>query len=381
MTPATRLGSDLAALERALSALSRLYTDAGYEPVSPPHLFPADLMLDLYGEDIRARAFLFPGGGGDEVCLRPDFTVPVVLAHGERGWDRPASYAYQGPVFRRQATGSRRPVEYLQAGVENLGAADPAEAEAEVLALTLRGLALLDAGPLRVTTGDLGIVFGLLDALDMPTGRRARLRRHLWRPARFHALVAEAVADGAELTARRRALISAVGAPDPLAQIERLAAAEGEILGLREIEDIAERAAALAEAAAEPPMPAEQAELIEAILGVNGPAADALSRLRSLTMEAGVDLGRELDAFERRLGAMSRHGLEAGAMAFDADFGRNLEYYDGFVFEITGPDPALPLAGGGRYDSMTARLGAGRTVPAIGAMIRPEAALAIRGGR
>lgn len=381
MTPATRLGPDLAALDRALAALARLFDDAGYEAVSPPHLFPADLMLDLYGEDIRARAFLFPGGGGDEVCLRPDFTVPVVLAHGERGWDRPARYAYQGPVFRRQASGSRRPVEYFQAGIEYLGAADPAEAEAEVLTLTLRGLELLEVAPLRLTTGDLGIVFGLLNALDMPAGRRARLRRHLWRPARFHALVAAAVAGPTEVTARRARLIAAVGAPDPLAQIERLAASEGEILGLRDIEDIAERAAALAEAAAEPPMPAEQAELIEAVLGVNGPAEGALARLRGLTANAGIGLDRELDAFERRLEALARHGISGSELAFDADFGRNLEYYDGFVFEVSGPDPSLPLAGGGRYDSMTTRLGAGASVPAIGAMIRPEAALAMREGR
>ncbi|MCL5777130.1 ATP phosphoribosyltransferase regulatory subunit [Limibaculum sp. FT325] len=380
MTPPTRLGPDLAALERALGGLARLFTGAGYEAVSPPHLFPADLMLDLYGEDIRARAFLFPGGGGDEVCLRPDFTVPVVLAHGERGWGRPARYAYQGPVFRRQAAGSSRPVEYLQAGVENLGAADPAAAEAEVLDLTLRGLGLLGVGAHRVTTGDLGIVFGLLDALEMPAGRRARLRRHLWRPARFHALVAGAVAGAPAPTPRRAALIAAVAAPDPLARIERLAAAEGEIIGLREIEDIAERAAALAEAAAEPPMPAAQADLIEAALAVTGPAEQALARLRDLTAAAGVDLGPQLDAFARRLDAMAARGLDGATLAFDADFGRNLEYYDGFVFEITGPDPALPLAGGGRYDSMTARLGAGRAIPAIGAMIRPEAALAAAGG-
>ncbi|MDT8343177.1 MAG: ATP phosphoribosyltransferase regulatory subunit [Thermohalobaculum sp.] len=379
MTPATRLGPDLAALDTALAGLARLFDAAGYQAVSPPHLFAAELMLDLYGEDIRSRAFLFPGGGGDEVCLRPDFTVPVVLAHGEGGWARPARYAYQGPVFRRQAEGSRRPVEYIQAGVENLGAADPAAAEAEVLALILEGLRAIGASAPKVTTGDLGIVFGLLDALDMPAGRRARLRRHLWRPARFHALVSEAVAGGPPPTSRRTALIAAVAAPDPLARIERLAATEGEILGLREIEDIAERAAALAEAAAEPPMPAAQAELIEAVLAVTGPAAEALLRLRDLTASAGVDLGRQLDAFARRLDAMAARGLDAGAMAFDADFGRNLEYYDGFVFEVTAADPALPLAGGGRYDSMTARLGARPEVPAFGAMIRPEAVLAMRG--
>ena len=381
MTPATRQGDDLAALDGALARLAALFADAGYEAVSPPHLFPAELMLDLYGEDIRSRAFLFPGGGGgEELCLRPDFTVPVVLAHGADGWVRSARYAYQGPVFRRQASGSRRPVEYLQAGVENLGAPDPARAEADVLALTLEGVTALGVEGARLTTGDLGIVFALLDALDMPSGRRARLRRHIWRPARFHELVAEAVSGPSAPSARRAALIAAVAEPDAFARIERMAAEAGEILGLREIEDIAERAAALADAASQPPMPTEQAELIEAVLAVSAPAGDALAHLRELTAAAGVDLSPALDAMERRLDRINRLGLDAEEMAFEAAFGRTLEYYDGFVFEIAYPAADQPpIAGGGRYDSMTRRLGAHAPIAAVGAMIRPEAALAARG--
>ena len=40
-----------------------------------------------------------------------------------------------------------------------------------------------------------------------------------------------------------------------------------------------------------------------------------------------------------------------------------------------------PLAGGGRYDAMTRRLGAAAPVPAVGAMIRPEAVIAARTAR
>jgi ATP phosphoribosyltransferase regulatory subunit len=83
---------------------------------------------------------------------------------------------------------------------------------------------------------------------------------------------------------------------------------------------------------------------------------------------------------DRRLAAFSAVGLDVAAIAFDAAFGRNLEYYSGFVFEVITPGrPDLPpLAGGGRYDAMTGRLGAPGTVPAVGAMIRPEAALNAR---
>jgi ATP phosphoribosyltransferase regulatory subunit len=131
-------------------------------------------------------------------------------------------------------------------------------------------------------------------------------------------------------------------------------------------------------------MPAEQAELIGTALSIKGPAGNALARLRALTAEGTVDITEALDRFEARLAALDRAGIDAAALPFDASFGRNLEYYEGFVFEITaangsGGQPDLPpLAGGGRYDAMTRRLGAATAIPAVGAMIRPEAVLAAR---
>ncbi|MEM1384259.1 MAG: ATP phosphoribosyltransferase regulatory subunit [Pseudomonadota bacterium] len=376
-------GLDLAEVEHALERLAGLHAEAGYAIVSPTHLFRAELMLDLYGEDIRGRAFLFPGGGGgEELCLRPDFTVPVVLAHAAQGWDRQARYAYQGPVFRRQEPGSTRPVEYLQAGIENLGAADAATADSQVFSLTLKGIAEIGPEAIRVTTGDLGIPFALLEALAMPARRRQRLRRHFWRPARFRGLLDAAVRGPEAPSLRRADLIAALGAPDPVAAVATHAAAAGEITGLRELDELVSRAERLAGAEAEPPMPAEQAELIEAVTEVAGPSGEALSQLRRLTAEAGADITAALDRFEARLDALNRSGVDAEDLSFDAAFGRNLEYYDGFVFEVLaeGRTDLPPLAGGGRFDAMTRQLGAAHAIPAVGAMIRPEAALLARRG-
>ncbi len=406
---AVRQGEDHAAIEAVLATLAALFAGAGYAPVATAHLFEADTLIDLYGEDIRGRAFLFPGtgasagggAGGGELCLRPDFTVPVVRAHGATGWDRAARYAYQGPVFRRQDPGSTRPMEYLQSGIENLGATDAARADAQVFTLISEGLKAVNAGPVNVMTGDLGIAFALLDALPMPVRRRHQLRRHFWRPRRFHELIAEAIAGPAAPTPQRARLIAAasgsIAAKDDAANaitamdgaanaIAAIATDAGEPLGLREIDEIVTRTLALADAATFAPMPAEQAQLIETALSISGPAGNALARLRALTAEGGSDITPALDRFEARLAALEQAGVDAAALPFDAAFGRNLEYYEGFVFEITaqGRPDLPPLAGGGRYDAMTRRLGAGRAVPAVGAMIRPEvvleAALAAREG-
>ena len=72
------------------------------------------MLLDLYGEDIRARAYVTSDALRGEQMLRPDFTVPVVQMHMEHGAE-PARYTYSGEVFRRQED-DPRPRQRIHAG-------------------------------------------------------------------------------------------------------------------------------------------------------------------------------------------------------------------------------------------------------------------------
>jgi ATP phosphoribosyltransferase regulatory subunit len=67
-------------------------------------------------------------------------------------------------------------------------------------------------------------------------------------------------------------------------------------------------------------------------------------------------------------------------LAFEASHGRtSLEYYDGFVFSFHGPEGLPPVASGGRYDALTAVLGQGASIPAVGGVIRPGLVARLRG--
>lgn len=371
MLTTPRSGPAQSALNDALSLLSGLFAGAGFEPLATPYLFPGDVLLDVYGEDLRARAFLFPDQGrGTELCLRPDFTVPVALAHGDGGWDRKASYAYQGPVFRNQPHGQDRPVEYQQAGIERFGDQDTIQADAHIFALLHRGLAALGIGRPEATIGDLAIPFALLETLSMPDRRRAALKRHFWRPTRFQDLLRRACAPETP-SATRAKLLTAASKQDAIEQA-------GDVIGLRTPSEVADRLADLALELKADPMPQADADLITAVLAVHGPAVEATKALRALTADGRV--GAAIDQFEARLDALSQQGIDASRLVYDAGFGRNLEYYDGFVFEMRAPggDAHPPLAGGGRYDALTVRLGADAPIPAIGGIIRPEAVIEAR---
>lgn len=365
------MGPGLARLEGEVARVLGVLRSTGAMMVEPAALQPADVLLDLYGEDIRARAFVTRDEGA-ELMLRPDFTVPIVRLHMDAGAE-PARYVYCGPVWRRQDAGSTRPREFLQAGFEVFEGGDPAAHDAEVLGLIVEALG--DA-PVDLVTGDLGLALAAIDALETSAARKAALRRHVWRPARFRALLRQFGEGQGRETARRAALLATEAAGRTAEWV-----ADGVAVGLRAPEDVAARVAHLAEEAATPPLAAADVARIEAVLAVKGDAPVALAELRRLAGGA-PGLAAAVDRVEARLAAFSARGIAPEALRFEASFGRtSLEYYDGMVFGALprGRADLPPVASGGRYDALTRVLGGGSGIPAVGGIIRPEVLVAVCG--
>lgn len=347
--------------------LGAIFEGLGAQPVDTAILQPADVLLDLYGEDIRARAYVTADPLRGEMMLRPDFTVPVVRAHMEEGGD-PARYCYAGEVFRRQETDPERPIEFLQVGFEHFGG-DPAQADAEVFATIAEALAGLD---LRPATGDIGILMAAVRGLRTTEARKAALSRHVWRPRRFRALL-DRYGARVPLPAHKKALLAM---KDPFE-------AAGPVVGLRSREEVRARIATLRAEAETPPLSEEEVALIDAILDLRETAPNVLSSLRDIAVDMPA-IGDAVTGLSRRLDAMAARGVDVGTLPFEGSFGRTtLEYYDGFVFGFHHATRAdlPPVATGGRYDALTRVLGQGRAVPAVGGVVRPELVVRIREGR
>ena len=97
--------------------LQSVFLAAGAAEVQADILQPAETLLDLYGEDIRARAYGKSDALRGEQMLRPVITLPVVQMHIEH-WAAPATYRYNGIVFRLQEDDPNRANEYVQFGYE-----------------------------------------------------------------------------------------------------------------------------------------------------------------------------------------------------------------------------------------------------------------------
>jgi ATP phosphoribosyltransferase regulatory subunit len=370
-------------LEAQAQLLTAVFRAGGYELVAPAIIQPAGLLLDVVGEDLRARTYVFPDQDGNELCLRPDLTVPTCRLYLERDPSAasPARLCYNGPAFRYRPLDAPKgnPREFRQAGLEAFGLSDFGSADAEIVsrtATTARAAGLRD---IHLKLGDLGLFSALLDALAMPQRWRDRLRHQFWRPSAFRAEL-QRLTTAPDAAAKRlpKALAAALDPAKPHEALDIVAThltREGhDLQGTRSLEDITDGLLAIVADARTKALPAKDAALIEAVVAVHAPASQAVDKLAAAAKRPGLDVTAALDRFARRLALLRAGGADLERSEFSGDFGRKFEYYTGFVFELEAPALGRnnPIAGGGRYDGLLEAVGAPRRVPAVGAAIYTE---------
>ncbi|WP_174801996.1 ATP phosphoribosyltransferase regulatory subunit [Martelella limonii] len=357
--PSTSLPDCAGTILQAFAARDTALTDI-------PVIQPAAPFLDMAGEALRRRIFMTESETGESLCLRPEFTIPVCAHHIEKNAGTPKRYAYCGMVFRQARDDGAS--EFFQAGIEDLGSADFAAADARAIADALATLedCLPDAA-FTVTLGDQNLFEAVVRALGLPGGWQKRLIHAFGNHQRLNALLA------------------ALAKPQPVGGLDRRVAgflADGDEAGLIAHIDETMQATGYSTNASRSPEEIARRLKEKLALSVTSLDADALDALTSFldleisldrSAEAltafsekfGLDIGAAIAAFESRIEAISASGVAADAITYRAAFGRPLDYYTGLVFEISAANGAL-LAGGGRYDRLLTLLGAGDPIPAVG---------------
>lgn len=356
-----------------LAAVRAPLEGAGAERADAPLLQPLNLLLDLAGEAMRARLFVVQAEGGAESCLRPDFTVAIARRHIESG--RAAGlYWYEGAAFRA-SSGADRPEEFQQIGLEMFspGGGGVEAADAEIAGLAWRAARAGGRTDLSLRLGDVGLFAAFVESLALPDTLAARLKRVAGRPRLLWAELAragEAAAAGDGALSGLLAGLSEAQAGALLEEVWSLAGVEP--VGGRGPAEIAARLVRKAEAARAPNLTPQQADAVRAFMAIDDTPAYAFARMRELAGPADAALKAALDGWESRLLDLGRD-VPADAVRFVPSLGHAFEYYDGLTFEVSsaalGAD--RPVAVGGRYDGLLARLGGGVEGRAVGCMVRP----------
>ena len=371
-----------AAPDARAEALVASYERAGYARVAPALLQPAEPFLDLSGEDIRKRMYLTVDPSGRELCLRPDLTIPVscdYLASPQAG--KPAGFCYLGPVFRYRDKG---PNEFLQAGIESFGRTDTAATDAEMLALGLEAATHYGLTDPEIRMGDVGLFAALVAALDLAPAWKRRLLKDFNRKKSL-AQDLERLSLTTNGHPEYQGVLAALAGADPKGAHELvtdlLSIAGITAVGGRSVGEIADRFLEQAALGATTSLPRETREVIEKFLAISGDPDDVAEKLHALASDVSGALNPAIDLLESRTGFLAARGIDLKRIRFSTAFGRGVDYYTGFEFELHDPtsDGANPLVAGGRYDGLLTRLGANAPIPAVGFAVWIER-LAANGG-
>ena len=354
--------------------LLQSFAQAGYDRAEPAILQPAEPFLDLSGEDIRKSLYLTTDASGEELCLRPDLTIPVArdyLASARAG--HPAGFSYLGPVFRYR---SGRPGEFLQAGIESFGRKDQPAADAEMLALAIEATAAAGLAEVEIRTGDVALFTALIDALDLYPVWRRRLIKDLNRKVTLEQDLERLAVASAATRNEYEGVLAALAGSDRKAALalvtDLMSIAGATAVGGRTVAEIADRfleQSTLKGGA----LPRDALNTIKRFLAIAGNPIDSVKQLRALAADAKLDIASAIDALEARVDLMAKRGIDLGQVRFATAFGRGLDYYTGFEFELHRKDGGdEPLVAGGRYDGLLSRLGAAAPIPAVGFSIWVE---------
>jgi len=365
--------------------LMALFEAAGHQYIAPEIIQPADVFLERAGEDLRSRTYVFTDPDGNELCLRPDITVPTCRYHLANAPtpDSEARYCYNGTAFRHHPAGSKNPREFRQLGLEWFGAQDAETAEAEIFNLTIAAMEAAGLETYAVRIGDLGLFHALLSTMDMPDRWRRRLAHEFWRPRAFHTLLRHLTGEQPTAASSLTSLVEKLAIEPGLEAADLVEKVLDEnnwqLVPGRSLSEIAERLSEKAADKNSTPLSKTSAGQINNYLNVHGCLDNIDVALRQINDVQSGAFADAIDGQAKRLDLFNLAAMKNGNISFAAEFGRTLEYYTGFVFqiEVTGSDGApVVIAGGGRYDDMISDIGKCQRVPAVGCAIYAERLLA-----
>ena len=263
-----------------------------------------------------------------------------------------------------------RPSEFLQAGIESFGRQDRPAADAEMLALALEAASAFGLTEVEIRTGDVALFTALIDALNLyPVWRRRLIKDFNRKISLEQDLERLTLATGSTRNEYEGVLAALAGSDRKaaLALVTDLMSIAGTTnVGGRTVAEIADRfleQSTLKGGA----LPRDALDLIKRFLAISGDPDDSIARLRALAADAKLDITAAIDAFESRVGFMAARGIDTGSTRFSTSFGRGLDYYTGFEFELHAKGNGVePLVAGGRYDGLMTQLGSRTPIPAVG---------------
>jgi histidyl-tRNA synthetase len=158
---------------RVEALLRESFERYGYREVQTPTFEHLELITAKSGEEITDHLYSFKDKSDRKLVLRPELSAPTIRLYVNelRNRPKPRKLYYFENCFRYERTQKGRYREFWQAGVELVGSSR-AEAEAEVVGLSVSCLENVGLKKYSLIIGNLGILRAILNHYKIPEDKQ-----------------------------------------------------------------------------------------------------------------------------------------------------------------------------------------------------------------
>ncbi len=323
----------------------------GFVLSEPDVLLDSDYIIERSGEKFRSSILTFEREDGKVMCLRPDLTVASCISFLQN--KSSSKIYYSGQAYRR-SRGKGTNFINDQLGIEILGSKNHIKDDYKVISTILSSVKKIKMNKIKIKVGDIGLFKNLINALEMPERWKLRLIRHFWRPSYFEELLKrlEKNVDVDALTFDA----------DKKRFYEMKKFDQDKVIAGRSISEILKR---FDKKIKDPRSFADGKKIVKIVktfLKINCNLSNLDDELLNFAKKNNIKKG----VFKNFKSVKNLRKLNQD-INFVANFGKDIEYYTGLVFEIFSG--TKEIASGGRYDDLLKSLGAKKSIPAVGAAI------------
>ena len=323
----------------------------GFVLSEPDVLLDSDYIIERSGEKFRSSMLTFEREDGKTMCLRPDLTVASCISFLQKKTS--SKIYYSGQAYRRSNNTATNFIND-QLGIEILGSKNQIQDDFKVIGTILSSVKKIKRKNIQIKVGDINLFKSLINALDMPERWKLRLIRHFWRPNYFEELL--------KRLEKNTDIDAVTFDTDKKRFYEMKKKDQDKVIAGRSISEILKRFDKKIKDPRSFVDGKKIVKIIRSFLKINCKLSELDERLLDFAKKNNL----KKNIFKDFKSILNLKKLNQD-INFIANFGRDVEYYTGIVFEVFSGKKEI--ARGGRYDDLLKSLGAKKNIPAVGAAI------------
>ena len=329
----------------------KTFKSNGFALSEPDVLLDSEYIIERSGEKFRSSMVTFEREDGKTMCLRPDLTVASCINFLQKKTS--SKIYYSGQAYRRSSSKGSNFIND-QLGIEILGSKNQIQDDFKVISTILSSAKKIKSKNIQIKVGDISLFKSLINALDMPERWKLRLIRHFWKPTYFEELL-KRLENNTDIDA-------VTFDTDKKRFYEMKKLSQDKIVAGRSISEILKRFDKKIKDPRSFSDGKQIVKIIKSFLKINC----KLSKLDEKLLNFAKKNKLKKNIFKNFKSIQNLKKLKQ-EINFITNFGRDIEYYTGIVFEVFSGKKEI--ARGGRYDDLLKGLGAKKNIPAVGAAI------------